>query len=382
MTAVLAPVSNRTLAASILIGSCGLLVLGMQPVFLGALVQEARLLESEVGYVVTVEMLAMVIGSLAGIAMLRRLGARTVAAGAGLLLAATNLLLLGQSGLVMFMANRFAAGLLEGILVSLALVAISHVPRVERASAIFLAVQTLMQAAIVALLPLIVTTGSRADAALLVLAGAGILAAASVIALPAQLRPAEPDREKGAINRTSFTALLSAGLFLGAIVSVWSYFGLWLGQNGHSPAFESTAVALCLVAQVVGALTAARYGDRLPNTPAIAACALAGASLVLMFHLFRDNAAVIVALSMMFGFVWLFTLPSFAGWLIEIDPARRAILYLTAAQLSGSALLPSVAGALVGFWSVNAMLVFSGAMFLIVAAIAAAFSRRRAGATG
>lgn len=374
---VLPNVGNRTLAASILIGSCGLLVLGMQPVLLGALVQEGRLLESEVGYVVTVEMLAMVVGSLLGIALLRRIGARVVAVGAGLLLAATNLLLIGQAGLATLVPGRFCAGLLEGVLVALALVAISLVPKVERASAIFLAVQTLMQAAVVALLPLMVVTGSRADAAFVVLVGAGVLAAVAVVALPARLRPAEADREKGAITRMSLTALVSAGLFLGAIVCVWSYFGLWLSQNGHPPGFESTAVALCLVSQVAGALVAARYADRLPNTPVIAACALAGAAMVLMFHLFRDSGPAIIALSMAFGFVWLFTLPSFAGWLIEIDPARRAILYLTAAQLSGSALLPTIASLLVGAGSVNAVFVFSGAVFLAVASVAILFTIRR-----
>lgn len=378
MTAPLHMVGNRTLAAAILIGSCGLLVLGMQPVLLGALVQEGRVPESQVGYLVTVEMLAMVVGSLAGIALLRRLSARTVTAVAGLALAATNAALIGQTGFMVLILNRLGAGFLEGVLVALALVAISLVPRVERASAIFLAVQTLMQATVVALLPMLVISGSRADAALTVLSGAGILAALCLVALPAKLRPAAPSSKKGAITPASFTALASAGLFLGAVVSVWSYFGIWLIGNDHPASFEGTAVSLCLVAQVIGALTAARFGDRLPRARAIAACAIAGASIVLMLHLFRGNAAAIIALSLAFGFVWLFTLPFFAGWLIEIDPARRAILYLTAFQLGGSALLPSIAGALVGVWSVNAALVFSGIIFLLVSLIAATFGRRDA----
>lgn len=378
MTAPFATVDGRTLATSILIGSCALLVLGVQPVLLGALVQEGRIADAQVGNLVTIEMLAMVLGTLSGIGLLRRTGARTVACAAGLALAAANLAMLGQSGMLMLSVIRAGAGLAEGILVAIALVAISRVTRVGRASAIFLAVQTLMQAAVAAALSLMVFANSRADAALAALAGVGLVAAVSIIALPAELRPAEPDRKRGALTRASLTALLCAALFLGAIVSVWSYFGLWLIHHGYPPAFEGTAVALCLVSQVVGALVAARFAERLPNTGTIAACALSGAILVLLFFLFSGSPGAIAIVSIAFGFVWLFTLPFFAGWLIEIDPGRRAILYLTAFQLGGAALLPSLAGVVVGRFAIDAMLAFSGSIFVALAAITAwsGWSRR------
>ena len=369
MTAPLSPVTGRTLVASILIGSCALLVLGVQPVLLGAMVQESRIAEAQVGNLVTIEMLAMVLGSLAGIGLLRRMRARVVIGLAGLVLAAMNLAMTGQSGMASLSLLRAVAGLSEGVLVASALVAISRVARVERASAIFLAAQTLLQAVVAATLPFIVAGSSRTDTALLALAIAGAIAAAAALSLPQHLEPAAPDSERGALTPASLTALLGAGLFLGAIVSVWSYFGLWLVHYGYPPTFEGTAISLCLVAQVVGALTAARFGERLPNRQTISACALAGALLVGLFFVGRDNANAILAASMAFGFVWLFTLPFFAGWLIEIDPGRRAILYLTAFQLGGAALLPSVAGAAVGSFSVDAALIFSGAIFLVLAVV-------------
>ena len=369
MSAALSPVTGRTLATSILIGSCALLVLGVQPVLLGAMVQEGRIAEAQVGNLVTIEMLAMVLGSLAGIGLLRKTGARVVLGVAGLVLAAVNLVMTGQSGMAILAPVRAVAGLSEGVLVASALVAISRVARVERASAIFLAVQTLLQAIVAAALPFIFIASSRTDTALMALAGAGAIAAISALSLPHHLQPTAPDSERGALNRASLTALLGAGLFLGAIVSIWSYFGLWLIHYGYPPTFEGTAISLCLVAQVVGALTAARFGERLPNRPTISACALAGAFLIALFFVGRSNATAILAVSVAFGFVWLFTLPFFAGWLIEIDPGRRAVLYLTAFQLGGAALLPSLAGVAVGSFSVDAALIFSGAIFLILAAV-------------
>ncbi len=370
MTAALSPVSGRALALSILIGSCALLVLGVHPVLLGALVQEGRLADAQVGNLVTIEMLAIVPGSLAGIGLLRRVGARFVAVGAGLAMGGINIFLIGQSGMTMLAMTRAVAGFSEGILVAIALVAISRVARVERASAIFLAVQTLMQAIVAAALPSVTVAGSRVDAALVALAIAGVIAATAALALPAALRPTEPDSERGALTPASLTALTSAGLFLGAIVSVWGYFGLWLIHYGYPPTFEGTAVSLCLVAQVVGALAAARFGERLPNRPTILACAIAAAALVGAFYLARGSATAIIMVSIAFGFVWLFTLPFFAGWLIEIDPGRRAVLYLTAFQLGGAALLPSLAGVAVGAYSINAALTFAGSAFLLLATAA------------
>lgn len=370
MTAALSPVSGRALALSILIGSCALLVLGVHPVLLGALVQEGRLADAQVGNLVTIEMLAIVPGSLAGIELLRRVGARFVAVGAGLAMGGINIFLIGQSGMTMLAMTRAVAGFSEGILVAIALVAISRVARVERASAIFLAVQTLMQAIVAAALPSATVAGSRVDAALVALAIAGVIAATAALALPAALRPTEPDSERGALTPASLTALTSAGLFLGAIVSVWGYFGLWLIHYGYPPTFEGTAVSLCLVAQVVGALAAARFGERLPNRPTILACAIAAAALVGAFYLARGSATAIIMVSIAFGFVWLFTLPFFAGWLIEIDPGRRAVLYLTAFQLGGAALLPSLAGVAVGAYSINAALTFAGSAFLLLATAA------------
>jgi hypothetical protein len=62
---------------------------------------------------------------------------------------------------------------------------------------------------------------------------------------------------------------------------------------------------------------------------------------------------------------------------VEIDPARRAILYLTAFQLGGAALLPSVAGIAVGNYAIDAMLVFSGLIFAALAGIVWGFGTRQ-----
>lgn len=370
MTGRSPPLGAMALAHAIVIGSCGLLILGVHPVFLGALVQEGRIADAQVGNLVTIEMLSIVVGSIAGIALLRRIDARAVACLASLALAAIDAALLGRGGMAVLGLGRAAGGVCEGIMVAIALVAIARVARVERASAMFLAVQTLLQAVVAAVLPQLPGTGSRTDLALLALVGFAVLAAVSALLLPGAIRPPEAQEKRSGLGGRALVALCGAGLFLGAIVSVWGYFGLWLIHHGHAPAFEGTAVSTCLVAQVIGALAAARIGERLPSRMTIAACALVGAGLVGLFQLARADQGAILAVSAAFGFMWLFTLPFFAGWLVEIDPARQAVLYLTAFQLGGAALLPSVAGWLVGLASIDVILLFSGAVFVLLAAVA------------
>jgi hypothetical protein len=73
------------------------------------------------------------------------------------------------------------------------------------------------------------------------------------------------------------------------------------------------------------------------------AAAIGEAGLVAILLWGSRSPTVVYAVSAAFGFLWLFALPSFTGLLIEVDPARRAVLYIAAAQLAGSAALPSVA---------------------------------------
>lgn len=339
-----APIGAARMAACLAIGSIALLVLGVQPVLLGPLVVEGRIGESGVGHLVTVELLAIALGSLLGARLLRGTSARVIAAVGGVLLALANAGMTLHAGAGLLIVLRGAAGLAEGLLLALPMVAIARAAHPERASAYFLVAQTLFQLIVAAVMPSLSLAGSRADAGFLVLAAAGLAAVPLALAAPPWLRPSAPDPVSGAVTWRSGAALLGAGTYLGAIVAVWSYFGLWLTRHGHPPALEGTAVALSLAAQVAGAAVASRVSGRLPSGLTIIVCAAGEALLVAMLLAGGGSPAVVHAFSIAFGFLWLFALPSFTGLLIELDPRRRAALYLAAAQMSGSALLPSLAG--------------------------------------
>lgn len=353
-------------------GSIGLLILGAQPVLLGPLVLEHRINDSGVGALVTIEIIAIAAGSIAGPKLLRALSPRVVALACALLLAVTNALIVKRHGLGWLLPLRAVAGFAGGLLVSIAMVAIAHSAKPERMSGIFLAVQTLLQLVVAACIPSLLWNGSRADAGFVVLAGAAIPTLLLAPALPAQLRPADSTKSKAGISLQALVALITAGMFLGAIVAVWGYLGVWLGQHGHAPSVEATAVSITLLFQVLGALAAVKWSDSLPDRGVIAGAAVAEALIAIGMLSASGQPLVIYIASAAFGFIWLFTLPSFTGLLIEIDPARRAVLYVVAAQLTGAAALPTLAAMLVTDGNVENAFVLAIATFIVMSALSLA----------
>jgi DHA1 family inner membrane transport protein len=363
------PLDALPLATCLAIGSVALLVLGVQPVLLGPLVSEGRVAESGVGLLVTVELLAMAGGSLLGTRLLRTCPARAVALGGAILLLLANAAMIVHAGLPVLVTLRGMAGIAEGLMLALPVVAIARARLPERTSALFLIAQTTLQLLAAASIPNLAFANSRADAGFLVLAAAALVGAGLAFLAPRQLRPSQPDPSAGAISPRSAAVLLAAAAYLGGIVVIWSYFGLWVTQHGHPPAVEGAAVATSLAAQVVGALVAARLGDRMNNTATIATAAVCQGLLVTALLLFGQADIAVYLFSAAFGFLWLFALPSFTGLLIEIDPRRRAALYLAAAQLTGSALLPTLAGPLVERAGVDGASWFGIAAFAVTACL-------------
>lgn len=361
-------INGRNLGTAIVIGSLGTTVLGVEPVLLSAMVHEGRIAETTVGALVTTELLAIAIGSVIGTRLLARFGTHSVAAGAGLLTAALNACTIGVKGDLALIATRGAVGVIEGILMALALVAIARSRQPERASGLFLAAQTFIQFVAVSLAPSLALEGSNTDGCLAILSGCGLAAALVATIAPRRLVPPERKHGGGELGPRSFVGLAAVGAFTGATLCIWGYLGLWISHNGFPAELESRAVALSLAAQIIGALVAAHLGSRLlPRATILTSTALAILVLLLMLHAQHD-IRILYALSAAFSFLWLFTLPAFAGLLVEIDPTRRALLYIAAVQLAGAALLPTLAGIAVGYRGIG------GAFWLAIGVLAIAMA--------
>jgi predicted MFS family arabinose efflux permease len=366
-----APISRTTIAAAITAGSIGILILGVQPVLFSPLVQEHRVTESGAGYLATIEVIAIAIGSVLGVPLLRRLSPRTVAIVGGALLALINVLIVGHGSVATLLFMRGLTGLIGGVLVAIGVVAAVKSVHPERVAALFLALQTMLQLVVAAIMPRLEWHGSRADAGFLALAATSLVAILAAAALPPRMRPAPPAPGGGAISLASGVVLFACATFLGGIVAVWTYFGLWLAYKGYAPDVEANAVALSLGFQVIGALVATQTSERFSSRTTLVVCCVAEACVAAFLLLAASSITLIYVVSAAFGFLWLFATPSFTGLLLAIDPARRAALYIPAAQLAGAAALPTVAALIVGEHDVEPAFKMGIAILVVTAVLIA-----------
>ena len=363
-----AALTPGNVASALWLGSLGLLILGIQPVVLEPLVRFGRLDEASLGSAATVEILAIAIGSVLGARLLRLCSARAVALAALLAFAAANLAMHWLSGLGPLLVARALSGLAGGVLVGMAVVTIARAHRPERLAAAFLVLQTVLQLCLAALIPGLAQRLLPVDIGFVTLSLFGAASLPALLLLPRRLAPPRACTSAPApVAAAAWVVLVGCGAYLFAIVAVWAYFGVWEHQIGMTEQAIGTTVSLSLGAQVLGAATAGWLGPRLPSLPTLL---LVGAlqSGVVLGLLHWSTPAAQFALALAFGFLWLFALPLQTRLLIEVDPTRRAVLHLAAAQLTGSAAGPTLAGLFVTTGRVDGAL-WTGAAAMTVATL-------------
>lgn len=363
-----AALTPGNVTSALWLGSLGLLILGIQPVVLEPLVRFGRLDEASLGSAATVEILAIAIGSVLGARLLRPWPARAVALAALLPFAAANLAMHWLSGLGPLLIARALSGLAGGVLVGMAVVTIARAQRPERLAAAFLVLQTVLQLCLAALIPGLAQRLLPVNIGFVTLSLLGAASLPVLLLLPRRLAPPRACASAPApVAAAAWVVLLGCGAYLFAIVAVWAYFGVWEHQIGLTEQAIGTTVSLSLGAQVLGAATAGWLGPRLPSLPTLLLVGALQAGVVLgLLH--WSTPAAQFALALAFGYLWLFALPLQTRLLIEVDPTRRAVLHLAAAQLTGSAAGPTLAGLFVTTGRVDGAL-WTGAAAMTVATL-------------
>ncbi|OYX68017.1 MAG: hypothetical protein B7Y81_17960 [Caulobacter sp. 32-67-35] len=303
------------------IGVVALLIAGLQPVILGALEREGRLSTAEIGLTATVELMALGVACGLAAAFLKPTHIRLKIALACLAHAGAMLATTLASGAEVILA-RGVAGACAGVMLWLAIGVIARSSRPERASGVFVTVQTFAQLVLAAALPALVMGRWGVNGALVSLAVISLLAAGAALAGPDRFSVLpKPEGGGGKLGAAPLGGLLAVFLYMAFIVALWVYLEPLAAQAGLSPREAGLAVALALGLQVLGGAAATLVGDR--------------------------------------GFLWLFALPFQTLLLIRLDPTRRAAMQLGAAQLLGSSAGPLAASLVVGDGEVGRALALS-----------------------
>lgn len=360
---------RREAAISQAIGVVALLIAGLQPVILGALEREGRLSTAQIGLAATVELMALGVACGLAAALLKPANIRLKIALACLAHAGAMLATTQASGAGVIVA-RGAAGACAGVMLWLAIGVIARSSRPERASGVFVTVQTFAQLVLAATLPALVMGRWGVNGALVSLAVISALAATLALCGPDRLAPLpKPKSEGGKLGAAPFAGLLAVFLYMAFIVALWVYLEPLALKAGLSPREAGLAIALALGLQVLGGAAATLVGDRAPAARILIAVGLFNA-LILAVLWGGPGRGAFIACVAAFGFLWLFALPFQTLLLIRIDPTRRAAMQLGAAQLLGSSAGPLAASLVVGDGEVRRALVLSaiclaGALTLI-----------------
>lgn len=371
------PASSWAIASALTLGCVSLLMLGVQPMVLGALVSAHRLTVSQLTQSATVEMLALgiVAGAMAGLLQHRRL--RLWGAAACVLLCASNLGSLVSGGEA-FVLSRAAAGASGGILVWLVTGVITRTQAPVRLTAAFAAAQSISQAALAAVIPLIAPK-LGANAGLVVLAGLAAVTAILLPLIPSRLPDLQrPETGHGALSFRSGAGLLGAFLLMAGIVGLWVFADELAKMDGVSPAIASTAIAASLAMQVGGAVFVVALGPRLtPGRGLIFVCL--GYLVVAATIAWTRNSAAFVAAVLLLGFLWNVGLSLTVPLLIAADPTRRAAMLTAGAQLLGGSAGPQITGLFATDTDVRLVLPAAAALFVgAIACIAITIAPRRA----
>jgi hypothetical protein len=363
------------LGVILLVGVCGVMIAGLQPLLLGTLAQEGRITAAQLGHAATAELLLM--GAASAYAGARWKAERLRAIGVinALVLAALNMATLWTSG-EMVTLLRALAGVPSGVLIWITIAMIARSPTPERWSGIYLTVQTLAQFVFAAGITAWVISRAGANGGFVALAGLCVISAVAALALPDRFVPLVADSTASNMpNARGFVALAATFLWMAFIVGVWVYAEPLSRQAGHAPTVAGVAVSLSLACQVLGGAMATLLAGRLRWFATIMFCALVYVACLLAFAALPKES-LYLATSSVFGFLWMFSLPFFVPMVIAADPTRRAALLVGGAELAGGSLGPLFASVVVTDADVRGSLGFGALALAVTVAIAVVLHRR------
>ena len=361
------------IAAIVFVGTIGILIPGLQPIVLGALLTQGHIDLSQLGVIASAELLCMGAAAALGAALLPSRRLRAIGIAASLVLALGNYLTpLAAGGSITGLRalTGAAGGLLIGV--TACMIARSAVP--ERWAGIYLSVQTLAQFILAAAMTAWIGPSRAVQSDFRLLAVAGLVCAVVSLALPSAFQALPKPSGKGSFVMPplrGLAALASVFLVLMFIVSIWVYYDPIARQAGLSSHISDTAVYVSLAFQVLGGTCATLSAGRLHWFPVFVACAAVDFVMVALLGT-HPSALLFLIDAAVFGFIWLFILPFLVPMIIEADPTRRSAVLTSGVGLLGSSLGPTMVGLIVSPDDTQGALWLGAACLLCSLAIATA----------
>lgn len=339
--------SGLQLASALWIGSVGLLILGLQPVLLGALYTEGHVTGDELALVATAEMIAIAIGSAIVAMLLPARNMRWKSTLLLILLALANLWTAYAVTANSLIGARALAGIAEGGLVAVATELIARSRRAERIGGYFVTLQTLAQCALALLLALYVVPKAGAAGGFIALGVVCLLSLVVAWTVADDYADLPKDEHfSNVLTVPAITALLSIFCYFMFFGAVWAFLEPIGAQFGIDGRTVGLVVSASLAAQVLGAMTATVFEARIDYRFAITIIGIVAAICSVLLAS-GPGLPVFWAVALVMGFILLFNVPYQIRLAITADETRNAALLVPAAQLFGLAIGPVAASLLI-----------------------------------
>ncbi len=351
-----------------------------QPGYVQGLVEYAGRSQAQAGYILSAEMSAFALTTIAMTVIVGRIRSRLLIGAALLGLIAGNLLSILLLGSDAFVAGRILVGIASGVLVPLGFSAIALTSDPDRYFGVMIACVLIYGALVLGALPVVFAFGGFA-ALLVVFAAFGALGLIGVRWFP---EPAPPDQ--GAVGTPGDRRLTSHGwaalggmlAYFTAIGAFWAYAALMGKAAGLTDQEVATALSVSQLAGIAGTLVpmmlGTRFGRGWPLTVGIAAGIVPMAVFVGPF-----GAAVYLIMIAVYNFGWNVTHPYLLGTFASLDQSGRIVVYATAMQKIGLALGPALAAVLIDgtYYRRSLILAIALAALCLVLVLPAARTRAR-----
>jgi FtsH-binding integral membrane protein len=372
--------------ASCLIGATTLLMLQVQPLLLGAMVQEGRLGMAGLGQVAGAEMigLALAVGLAPRFMSGDRLRLKLALALA--LLSALNFAMPLVQSLGSIIAVRGAAGVLEGLALAACISVQMDSRQPERVNALFFAFVGVPAIPLGWVFPTHVFPAGGADAGFAVVGALTALAILAIRPLPPRIgfEPVFVLGSRGLDWLTPAVLLAIAAIVLqnAGNGGAWAYVER-IGAQRELPAEAiATAFSASLAANVLVSLAVAWVAWRLPPLLTLIVGLLLHAAVTLWLA-FAANSTSYVAATIGFSIFWAALLPFYVAVAVRLDSSRRFALILFGVGLGGIAIGPLITSLAVSENDVAPAFMVAAACFAVASLLflgVAVASRRRVAA--